>query len=166
MIEIRDYREKDASRIDELAQKAVEDYWNQYDVMPDFADKLKQYSSLSDSMEIIVATKKSLIVGVVAYVPDHVERTGFFSTETPIMRMLVVDPAEQGEEIGKALTQECMRRAVRDGCNSLALHISSMTTIAPPMYQRMGFSQVSEAPDLQGVEYAVYKLNSPKIKYG
>jgi putative SOS response-associated peptidase YedK len=48
----------------------------------------------------------------------------FFEPDWPIVRMLVVDPAARGRGVGRALMDECCRRARRDGSRVLALHTS------------------------------------------
>lgn len=64
--------------------------------------------------------------------------------------------ASRGKGIGRALTNECLARAKRDGANVIALHTSPIMTVALPMYQRMGFVKLRDAPPIFGVEYAVY----------
>jgi hypothetical protein len=46
-------------------------------------------------------------------------------------------------------------RAARS-CAVIALHTSPIMTVALPMYLRMGFAKVQDAPPLFGVPYAVY----------
>ncbi len=70
--------------------------------------------------------------------------------------MLVVDPACRGNGIGRALTDECLARARRDGAKVMALHTSPIMTVALPMYLRMGFAWLRAAPPIFGVDYAVY----------
>jgi ribosomal protein S18 acetylase RimI-like enzyme len=70
--------------------------------------------------------------------------------------MLVVDPAQRGKGVGRALTDECLRRARRDGASVIALHTSPIMTVALSMYLRMGFERLRDAPPIYGVPYAVY----------
>jgi ribosomal protein S18 acetylase RimI-like enzyme len=70
--------------------------------------------------------------------------------------MLVVDPTTRGRGLGRALTDACIARARRDGATVIALHTSPIMTVALPMYRRLGFEQVREAPPIHGVAYAVY----------
>ncbi len=72
------------------------------------------------------------------------------------MRMLVVAPDTQGQGIGRALAQECIRRAQRDGAAVFALHTSELMQVALPMYERMGFRRWSDAPSTFGVKYGIY----------
>ena len=70
--------------------------------------------------------------------------------------MLVVDPAARGLGTGRALTEACVARARRDHAPEIALHTSPIMTVALPMYLRMGFVRVRDAPPLFGVPYAIY----------
>ena len=53
-------------------------------------------------------------LGAVAYIPDGQPEAAYFDQSWPIIRMLVVDPAERGKGLGHALTSECLARARRD----------------------------------------------------
>ena len=55
--------------------------------------------------------------------------------------MLVIDPGARGRGLGRLLTEECVRRARRDGAPTVALHTSPIMEVALPMYLRMGFTQ-------------------------
>ncbi|HEX7920248.1 MAG TPA: GNAT family N-acetyltransferase [Bradyrhizobium sp.] len=70
--------------------------------------------------------------------------------------MLVVDPVDRGTGLGHALASECLARARRDRCRTIALHTSPIMTVALPMYLKMGFGKVHDAPSIHGVPYAVY----------
>jgi ribosomal protein S18 acetylase RimI-like enzyme len=72
------------------------------------------------------------------------------------MRMLVVRAHLRGRGIGKALADECIRRALRDNAKEIALHTSPIMKVALPMYERMGFQWVADAPSLFGVPYGIY----------
>ena len=84
------------------------------------------------------------------------QRRPTFDQSWPIIRMLVVDPASRGAGVGRALTEECISRARRDGSRVIALHSSPIMTVALPIYLRMGFQLVQDAPPIYGVPYAVY----------
>jgi ribosomal protein S18 acetylase RimI-like enzyme len=70
--------------------------------------------------------------------------------------MLVVDPARRGAGLGRALSEECVRRARRDGSALIALHTSPIMGVVLAMYLRMGFELRYKAPPIYGVPYAVY----------
>jgi ribosomal protein S18 acetylase RimI-like enzyme len=88
--------------------------------------------------------------------PPHVPKAAHFKPEWPIVRMLVVDPAARGLGAGRALTEACVVRAQRDHAAEIALHTSEIMTVALPMYLRMGFLRVSDAPPLFDVPYGIY----------
>ena len=113
-------------------------------------------SALSETGEIIVAGLAGEIVGAVAYLGPDKEKAAFFRPEWPVMRMLVVAPSARGHGVGRALADECLACARRDGANSFALHTSELMQVALPMYQRMGFTWLAAAPDIHGVKYGIY----------
>lgn len=153
---LRNYHPRDAQRIDELAVSAFSQFRDAYTDWPVFSAKISNMSALSDTGEIIVAELAGDIVGAVAYIGPGKEKALFFRPEWPVMRMLVVAPAARGHGVGKALAEECLARARRDGARSFALHTSELMKVALPMYQRMGFTWLAAAPDIHGVRYGIY----------
>lgn len=155
-MKLRNYLPVDAQRIDELAVAAFLQFRDAYTDWPEFRAKLSNMSALSATGEIIVAELDGEIVGAVAYIGPGKEKAAFFHPEWPIMRMLVVAPAARGKAVGRALAEECLARARRDGASSFALHTSELMQVALPMYQRMGFTWHAAAPDIHGVKYGIY----------
>ncbi|WP_338691819.1 GNAT family N-acetyltransferase [Bradyrhizobium sp. 26S5] len=120
---------------------------------------LSKTSELSSGGEIIVADLGDRLAGAVGYFGPGVKKAAFFDQAWPIIRMLVVDPVDTVDRrkgLGHALTSECFARARRDRCQTIALHTSPIMTVALPMYLRMGFSKLHDAPPIHGVPYAVY----------
>jgi GNAT superfamily N-acetyltransferase len=113
-------------------------------------------SDLAKTGEIVVAEIAANIVGAVAYIPPHQRKAPYFDQAWPVIRSLVVDPKSRGVGVGRALTQECIKRARRDGSPVIALHTSAIMKVALPMYLRMGFEWHHDAPAVYGVQYAVY----------
>ena len=62
----------------------------------------------------------------------------------PELRLLAVAAAARGQGVGKALVQECIRRARRAGASALGLHTSESLQAAIRMYERMGFVRAPE----------------------
>lgn len=153
---IREYLPSDSTQVNALALQSFEQFKDAYHDWPAFQAKIGNMSALADAGEIIVAEVEDQIVGAVAYVGPGAPKAEFFRPEWPIMRMLVVAPSSRGRGIGRALAQECLRRAKRDGASVFALHTSELMQVAWPTYQRMGFKRVSSAPAIHGVEYGVY----------
>lgn len=160
---IRDFQTADTLQVNALALNAFEQFKDAYQDWPGFQSKIANMAALAESGEIIVAELDGKIVGAVAYVGPGAPKAQFFLPEWPIMRMLVVAPELRGRGIGRALAQECMGRARRDGAAAFALHTSELMAVALPMYQRMGFERLASAPAIHGVEYGIYvkKLDAP-----
>ncbi|WP_036243027.1 GNAT family N-acetyltransferase [Methylobacter luteus] len=156
MFVVRDFLPSDSAQVNALALRAFEQFKSSYQNWPGFRAKIGNMSALADVGEIIVAEVEGQIMGAVAYVGPGMPKAEFFRPEWPIMRMLVVAPDFRGRGIGRALAQECLRRAKRDGASVFALHTSELMHVALSMYQRMGFKWVSGTPAIHGVEYGVY----------
>lgn len=153
---VRNFLPSDSAQVNALALLAFEQFKDSYQDWPGFRAKIGNMSALADAGEIVVAEVEGKIVGAVAYVSPSSPKAEFFRPEWPIMRMLVVAPDFRGRGIGRALAQECLCRAKRDGASVFALHTSKLMQVALPMYQRMGFKWVSDTPAIHGVEYGVY----------
>lgn len=153
---LKDFRPQDAAQVNALALAAFQQYESAYQDWPVFQSKIANMAALAQAGEIMVAELDHEIVGAVAYVGPGAPKADFFKPHWPIMRMLVVSPDARGRGIGRALAQECLRRAERDGAPEFALHTSKIMDVALPMYERMGFNWVSRTPDIHGVEYGVY----------
>ncbi|WP_445216257.1 GNAT family N-acetyltransferase [Bradyrhizobium sp. Pa8] len=153
---LRDYQPADADAIVRVALAAFAEFEQHYSDWLLFTAHVAKMPELSKTGEIIVAEDGGRIVGAVAYVGPQAPKPAFFDPSWPIIRMLVVDPATRGKGIGRQLTEECLRRAERDQSSVIALHTTPIMTVALPMYLRMGFAKVRDAPDILGVPYAVY----------
>jgi ribosomal protein S18 acetylase RimI-like enzyme len=154
--EIRDFESADAVAVNAVALEAFAEYRDAYSDWPALARSVSNMASLSEAGEIVVATFGPTVLGAVAYVGPGKPKAKVFKPEWPIMRMLVVRPYVRGRGIGRALADECIRRAVRDGATEMALHTSPIMAVALPMYERMGFQWVADAPALFGAPYRVY----------
>ena len=153
----RDYHPDDASAINALALKSFHQYRHQFNDWQKLADGLACFSNLASEAEIIVAESEGFIFGAVAYVGPKQSKADYFPADTPIIRMLVVDPDHRGRGLGRVLTEACLLRAKRDDCRFIALHTSPIMSVALPMYLRMGFEEYGAAPNLFGVPYRVYR---------
>lgn len=153
---VRDFREGDAERVNEVALSAFAQFKSAYDDWSAMAAGIGNMAALAELGEIIVAQYDDRIVGAVAYIPPHRPKAAYFDPAWPIIRMLVVDPVAQGLGAGRALTDACIDRARRDTSPVIALHTSPIMTVALPMYIRLGFQKVCDAPSIRGVPYAVY----------
>jgi GNAT superfamily N-acetyltransferase len=155
-ISLRDFSTSDAPSIDRLAVVSFSQYSNDFQDWPAMVRVLEKMSEMAGNAEIIIAEHEGHVVGAVGYVPPSARKAAHFKPEWPIIRMLVVDPSARGLGIGRALTEACVARARRDHAAEIALHTSPIMTVALPMYLRMGFVRVRDAPPLFGVPYAIY----------
>lgn len=153
--QLRDFQNNDIESVNNVALIAFTQYKNSYTDWPTFSKKIANMSSLAEQAELIVATVDGKIAGAVAYVPPGKVKS-IFPTEWAVMRMLVVDPNYRGLVIGKALTTDCIERAIRDTAPIIGLHTSPIMEIALQMYLRMGFQFEQEATPIHGVPYNIY----------
>jgi ribosomal protein S18 acetylase RimI-like enzyme len=153
---IRNYRASDAEELNRIAVAAFSQFQDSYEDWPAMRAIVSKASVLSDTGEVVIAESDGRLVGSVTYVGPNVAKAPFFDPAWPVIRMLVVDPDCRGKGVGRALTNECIARAQRDRAPVIALHTSPIMTVALPMYLRMGFAKVLDAPPLFGVPYAVY----------
>ena len=153
---LRDFRAEDAVSVNQIALEAFDEYRSAYSDWPSFSKNIGTMATLAQNGEIIVAATESSLVGAVAYVGPRKPKAAFFDPEWPIIRMLVVHPEHRGKGLGHALTNECIRRAQRDGASCIALHTTPIMKVALPMYQRMGFEFRRDAPPIFGVPYGIY----------
>ena len=160
MYQLRNYKMRDAAAINLLAVECFAQFKDIFNDWTSFKKGLLAFSELSLLGEIVVAEgSSSNIVGAVAYIPSNIEKADYFPKSTPVIRMLIVDPKFRGTGLGKTLALDCISRARRDNCSSIALHTSNIMEVALPMYLRMGFSLFGPAPEILGVGYNVYAKN-------
>lgn len=152
---LRDFQVADEKAINDIALAAFKQYEKQYSDWPSFSNKIAKMSALAEHAELIVATIDDKIVGAVAYVPPGKPKQ-LFPTEWPVIRMLIVDPTFRALGIGKALTQACIGRAIRDSAPLIALHTSPIMEVALGMYLKMGFIFQQETLPIHGVHYNIY----------
>jgi GNAT superfamily N-acetyltransferase len=155
-IRLRDYESADAEDLNRIAVSAFDQFRDHYRDWPAMLAGLSKTSDLSASGEVIIAELQNKFAGAVAYFGPNSQKAAFFDQRWPIIRMLVVDPAFRGKGIGRALSDECIARAKRDGSPIIALHTSPIMSVALPMYLKMGFAKAHDAPPIFGVPYAVY----------
>jgi len=100
----------------------------------------------ADPMERIVADDEGTLIGSVLLYPPSVRAYGDLAgaASNPELRLLAVAPEARGRGVGRALVDECIRRARRDGATALGLHTSRSMVTAVELYRRMGFARAPE----------------------
>jgi ribosomal protein S18 acetylase RimI-like enzyme len=121
-------------------------------------ESLSRAADLSGPGELLLAVEADELLGVVVYVPAGNSDGIAIPADWATIRMLAVSPKSRGRGIGKALTQECINRARRDGAQAIGLTTGEMMRIARPMYERLGFQKEAELGIRLGVSHARYVL--------
>src|ERR1700712_5148432 len=145
-VSLRDFYTFDAAIINRLAVASFSQYSSDFQDWPAMVRVLEKMSEMAGNAEIIIAEHEGRVVGAVGYGPPSAPKAAHFNPEWPIIRMLVVAPDARGLGIGRTLTEACVARARRDRAPEIALHTSPIMTVALPMYLRMGFMRVCDAP--------------------
>lgn len=153
---LRDFVDADRDAVNAAAVAAFSEFKNTIDNWPTRERALGRMSDMAAQAELIVAEVDGQVGGAVAYVGPGVPKQEWFDPEWPVVRMLVVHPRHRGLGIGRALTEECVRRAQRDGAPLIALHTSPIMAVALSMYERMGFRLERDVAPRDGIPYAVY----------
>jgi ribosomal protein S18 acetylase RimI-like enzyme len=93
---------------------------------------------------LVVRDDGDRVVGSVALVleGDFGEITS--SDEEAAFRMLVVDPAVQGQGLGELLVTTCLDRARAAGKRRMVLSTGTRMTAAQRLYERMGFTRLPD----------------------
>ncbi len=60
--------------------------------------------------------------------------------------MLSVDPARQGEGLGRALVEAAEEHVRRAGCDAMEIQVIDLRTELPPFYRRLGYVESGTRP--------------------
>lgn len=117
------------------------------------------------AVQRIVAERGDELLGSVMIFPAAVSAYGDLAgaVHWPELRLLAVSDAARGLGVGRALVEECIRRARAGGASHLGLHTGPTMEVARSLYERMGFVRDPEhdfnAPSGEVVAAYVYPLN-------
>jgi ribosomal protein S18 acetylase RimI-like enzyme len=146
--QVRDARQDEHYAVRDLTLRAYAEY---ADLMAPSAweglDGAVQAALDTDEpAERIVAERDGRLVGSVMLFPPAVAAYGGFTkrASSPELRLLAVAPEARGQGVGRALVDECVRRARSLRATELGLHTSESMQVAVGMYERMGFERASE----------------------
>jgi ribosomal protein S18 acetylase RimI-like enzyme len=122
-----------------------------------YAPALRDVASRASHAVVLVAEADGVVLGAVTYVPGEGPYAEFEEPDSAGVRHLAVDPTVQRMGAGRALMEECLARARREGRRRIVLHTQSHMHSARALYALMGFKRAPErdfrpAPDvdLQG----------------
>ena len=133
-IRLRDATAADAEAIAALVNRAflVEQFFVEGDrTSPDAVRGLLEKGAF------LLAESDGALVACV-----FVERRG----ERGYFGMLSVDPARQGEGLGRRLVVAAEDRCRRQGCREMEILVVDVRTELPPLYRRLGYVEVGTEP--------------------
>ena len=109
----------------------------------------------------IVADVNGELAGTAEYLGPDGRRIGLVE-EVPegeaYIGRLGVSPAFRGRGVGRALTEECIRRARDDGARTIGLATRDVMLAARAMYESLGFRYIRTV-DRNGSAYLTYVLD-------
>jgi len=99
-----------------------------------------------ESVQRIIAIDSDRIVGsVMLFAPAaDAYRGAARQVSWPELRLLAVAASSRGRGVGRALVQECMRRARGMGAHEIGLHTSQSMQVATRLYTDLGFKRAPE----------------------
>jgi ribosomal protein S18 acetylase RimI-like enzyme len=149
-------RPDDFARIAELT---VDVYVGGGLATPAYAPELADVAGRAERAELLVVRDPGgRVVGSVALVLTGEFGNVITSDEEAAFRMLVVDPAAQGQGIGDLLVTTCLDRARGAGKRRMVISTDPLMTTAHRLYERLGFTRLPERdwrPE-PGVDLLVY----------
>ena len=145
---VRDARDDERTTVRELTLRAYAEYAA---VMAPTAwagleRAVRAALDSEEAAELIVAEHRGELVGSVMLFPPASDAYGGMAGRAswPELRLLAVAPEARGLGVGRALVDECVRRARRTGASELGLHTSASMRVAMRLYERMGFVRAPE----------------------
>jgi ribosomal protein S18 acetylase RimI-like enzyme len=144
---LRDARPEDREQVAELTRLAYDEFAT---AMPPPAWRALEGAMnavLKDSgpAQCIVAEDDGRIVGSVFLYPAGTASYNGGETQPSYeFRLLAVAPTARGRGVGRALVEECVRRARAAGATELGLHTSKTLASAVALYESMGFTRTPE----------------------
>ena len=163
-IQIRDARDGDQDAIRELTLAAYQEYGAIMGENYHFYEEsiIATLADIGAAAQIVAEQDGRLVGAALLYPPGTAFEApeGMPTPAWPEVRLVAVPPSARGHGVGKALVQECLRRARQDGCPGLALHTTDMMQVAMAMYERMGFFRTPEFDFYPAPEFVVkaYRL--------
>jgi ribosomal protein S18 acetylase RimI-like enzyme len=127
-----------------------------------YTPQLADVAGRASRSDLLVARDaEGRIVGSVALVlaGDFGEITT--SDQEASFRMLVVDPAAQGQGVGQLLVRTCLERARAAGKRRMVISTDPRMTTAHRLYERLGFTRLPERDwsPMPGTQLLVYAVD-------
>ena len=147
MLQIRDARPDELDATAEVMVAAYRQFVpaDAPPLLQGYIDEIRDVRSRLAESTLILAEDTGGIVGAVTYYSDATkEPHAPWPAGWANLRLLAVAPSARGKGIGRALTEECLRRARAAGRTAIGLHTTRMMEVARAMYERMGFVRIPE----------------------
>ena len=145
---IRDARPDELDAVADLTLAAYAEYLPDDSATPERKASFDEYRlDMRDVRErvaagaiVIVAEREGTMLGSVTYYPPGSDKGAEgWPSDFAAIRLLGVLPEARGLGIGRALTDESLRRARAAGASTFGLHTTDLMAIARGMYERLGF---------------------------
>jgi ribosomal protein S18 acetylase RimI-like enzyme len=138
--EIREARAAEYEAAGELCVLAYGALEGESDV--GYFDELRDVGTRAEVVPVLVAAQPDgTLLGTVTYVPGPGPYAETDRDDDAAFRMLAVAPWAQGRGVGRALVDECIRRARADGRRGIAIYTRPSMRVAHRMYESMGFAR-------------------------
>lgn len=160
---IRDYRDADRERVNQVASAAFAQYAGHYDDWPSFSAGIANMADLASGADLMVAELGAALAGAVVHVGPGQARSAVFPDDWSVIRMLVVDPGCRGQGVGRRLVAACLERAQLADAPAVGLHTSPIMACALRLYTALGFERDRDLPPIRGVAYGRYVLPASRI---
>lgn len=109
-------------------------------VHPEYAAILRRTAERAATAEVLVAVSaEGTLLGSLTYVDGPGPQASIAREGEAEFRTLVVDPAAQGNGVGRVLVRWCVERARRDGRGALVLSTMPWMRVAHGLYESLGF---------------------------
>jgi ribosomal protein S18 acetylase RimI-like enzyme len=111
-----------------------------------YFEELRDVATRADVVPVLVAVQSDgTLLGTVTYVPGPGPYAESDDPHDAAFRMLAVAPWAQGRGVGRALVDECIRRARADQRRGIKILTRPVMRVAHRMYESIGFVR-----DLEG----------------
>lgn len=161
---IRESTAADGARVNAVALAAFGQYAGDYDDWPAFSAGIGRMADLAADGDLLVAEGAGAVVGAIVHIgPGRPRNAAIYPAPWSVLRMLVVDPAQRGQGVGRALVHAALARALRAGAPVVGLHTSPIMASALRLYLGIGFAHARALAPIRGVPYALYVLAAADI---
>jgi ribosomal protein S18 acetylase RimI-like enzyme len=110
-----------------------------------YVDELRDVATRAEVVPVLVAAQPDgTLLGTVTYVPGPGPYAETDRHDDAAFRMLAVAPWAQGRGVGRALVDECIRRARHEGRRGVAIYTRPSMRVAHRMYESQGFVREPE----------------------